>query len=409
MSARLNVAIATAGRFHVLDLARELAALGHDVRFYSYVPRRRAERFGLPRECHRGLLPFVFPILLLQRVGPKRCHSPLGRLMHRVLNRAVRFRLEPCEVFICMSGMYLEAAVNARERLGALIYLERGSRHIDSQKEILDSLKAPGLSVNTVDEWTVLRERAGYRFADRIVVPSLHAERSFCEKGVGPDRLFRNPYGVDLSMFPPTMAPVGSKPTLLYVGVWSFQKGVDVLVNAWKTLSRQMRLLHVGSSTDAPMPLREGFEHHDPVPQWELTRFYEEAHVFVLPSRHDGFGLVLSQALACGVPVVCTDRTGGEDLKRLLPDQAWIKVVPSGNAAALAQGIQEILPGALALKGERDLLGGSREQLSWAAYGRRYAQELVGTCEDRFSRRGSEDQRVLVGNGSRRAARVQSR
>ena len=42
-----RIAIATAGRFHVLDLARELAALGHEVRFYSMLPPSRTASFGL--------------------------------------------------------------------------------------------------------------------------------------------------------------------------------------------------------------------------------------------------------------------------------------------------------------------------------------------------------------------------
>ena len=57
MTRRFRVAIATAGRFHVLDLARELNALGYAVDFYSYVPKSRAVRFGLPSACHRSLRP----------------------------------------------------------------------------------------------------------------------------------------------------------------------------------------------------------------------------------------------------------------------------------------------------------------------------------------------------------------
>src|ERR1700730_4293441 len=46
--AELSVGIATSGRFHLLDLARELDSLGVNVRFYSYVSKRRAKSFGLP-------------------------------------------------------------------------------------------------------------------------------------------------------------------------------------------------------------------------------------------------------------------------------------------------------------------------------------------------------------------------
>jgi hypothetical protein len=54
MTGPLRVAIATAGRFHVLDLPRELTGLGYALDFYSYVPKLRAVRFGLPSACRRS-------------------------------------------------------------------------------------------------------------------------------------------------------------------------------------------------------------------------------------------------------------------------------------------------------------------------------------------------------------------
>ena len=71
------------------------------------------------------------------------------------------------------------------------------------------------------------------------------------------------------------------------------------------------------------------FVHIDPVPQTELARFYAEADAFVLASREDGFGVVLAQALASGLPVICTDRTGGADL---------------AHTPALAQRITRLYP-----------------------------------------------------------------
>ena len=67
-SSTLRVGIATSGRFHLLDLARELDGLGVDVQFYSYVPQKRAEKFGLPGRCHVALLPFLFPLVAMERL-----------------------------------------------------------------------------------------------------------------------------------------------------------------------------------------------------------------------------------------------------------------------------------------------------------------------------------------------------
>ena len=372
----MKIAIATTGRFHVLDLARELADLGHEVTFYTLVPRRRAVRFGLPARAHRGLLPWLFPLLALQRLGGAWLRQRIDPWMTDLADRLIARRLEPCDIFIGMSGLCVRCARAARERFGAKVFIERGSRHILSQQAILAALADKGLAADRVTSYAVRRELHGYAIADRIVVPSRHTVQSFIDEGVPADRLFRNPYGVELDMFPPTEAPLGLKPTLLFVGAWSYQKGVDLLVAAWRQLEG-VSLVHVGAIGDAPLPTDPGFAHHDPVAQWQLTVFYQRAHVFVLASRQEGLALVLAQALVSGLPIVCTDRTGGEDLRALMTEPDWVRVVRHDDSSALADGIRGMLPRALALTGKRDLLGSSRNALSWTAYGRRYSEELA--------------------------------
>ena len=90
----LRIAIATGGRFHVLDLARELDALGHEVQFYSYVPKARALKFGLPAHCHVSLLPLMWPLVAWERLQPKAAPELREKLLGFALNRAVMARLE---------------------------------------------------------------------------------------------------------------------------------------------------------------------------------------------------------------------------------------------------------------------------------------------------------------------------
>lgn len=378
---RLKVAFATVGRFWILDLARELAAMGHYVTFWSSVTRQGTASFGLPADAHRTLLPWLFPLLAVRRFGGARLSAWANRHIVVSTDRLIARRLEPCDVFIGMSGVAVESARVARTRYGARIYIERGSRHVHSQKAILDDLSRRGMAAETVPDWIVERELAGYALADRVVVPSVHVEQSFIEQGFPAEKLFRNPFGVDLSMFAPTTAPSDGPPTLLFVGAWSYRKGVDVLVAAWQQLD-DVRLLHVGAVVDAPLPDGPGFTHVEAVPQSRLREYYAQAHVFVLASREEGLALVQVQALACGVPLVCTDRTGGEDLQPMLEDPAWIMAVPCDDVTALAAAIRAMLTKAIGLRGERQLLGAAREQLGWAAYGRRYAQELARSAGD---------------------------
>ena len=140
-----------------------------------------------------------------------------------------------------------------------------------------------------------------------------------------------------------------------------------------------MRLTHVGPIGDLDFPTGDDrFVHVDPVPQPELARFYAAADVFVLASREDGFG---HGARRRPWPVVCRlfARTGpAAPISRTRPAlAARITLVPHDDVDALACAIArwrdrwragERLP----LLPETD-----REKLSWAAYARRYSDELL--------------------------------
>jgi starch synthase len=353
-------------------VARELETLGHDVRFYSYVPRNRAEQFGLPRHCHRSLLPWAMPILAGQRMGPGAWSGRLDIWLQQAVDSLAARLLEPCDVFIGMSGLCVKSAQVARAKFGAKIILERGSSHILAQKEILEAI--PGVSKPAVPEFNLRRELWGYEFADVVSIPSRHVERSFLERGCRKEKLFRNPYGVDVTMFPSTQKPQNEVPTLLFAGTWSLQKGCDILAKAVE--GQPWRLIHVGAMGDAPIPATPHFESRGFVPQTKLSVVYGQADVFVQSSRQEGLSLVQAQALGCGLPLVCTDRTGGEDLAEFLEDSSWVTVVKSGDATALRTGIEQALVKASTQTGARDVLGAARRRLSWRAYGERYGEEL---------------------------------
>ena len=68
----VKINIFSPGRFHVCDLARELDKHGFDVKFYSFVPTKRAMKFGLPKSCSASLFWPMVPFLVLERVIFKR-------------------------------------------------------------------------------------------------------------------------------------------------------------------------------------------------------------------------------------------------------------------------------------------------------------------------------------------------
>jgi glycosyltransferase involved in cell wall biosynthesis len=73
-----------------------------------------------------------------------------------------------------------------------------------------------------------------------------------------------------------------------------------------------------------------------PLPPGEVARCYRESSLFVLPSPIEGLAQVLLEAMASGIAVVATDRTGVNDC---MADGKEGRIVPAGDVDALAEAI----------------------------------------------------------------------
>lgn len=141
-------------------------------------------------------------------------------------------------------------------------------------------------------------------------------------------------------------SPPGSR--ILTVGTLKPVKNHSLLLRAFAKLDRpDARLMFVGdgSERDALLALASklgisdrvilaGF-HSDPTP------FYQTADLFALPSKYEGFGNVIVEAMACGTPVVSTDCPSGP--AEILGNGCWGRLTPVGDAEALAEAMNDAL------------------------------------------------------------------
>lgn len=365
---KIKINIASPGRFHVMDLARELDKCGFDVRFYSFVPDKRALHFGLRKECNASLFIWMTPFLLLSRLFPTLFFKSLTI---RVQDYLTGLLMRRCDVLIAMSGNYVYTLKRAKSK-GAIVILERGSKHILEQKRILESI--PSLKgMKPVPDINVKRELEGYRLADYISIASQHVKRSFVERNYPVRKLFVNPYGVDLSNFKPEKGV--KKYDVIMVGGWTYQKGIDLLIKACQDLD--LTLLHVGSIGDISFPNDIKFIQIDPVDQKMLHNYYNQAKIFVLPSRQEGMAMVQMQAIACGLPIVCSMHTGGKDIGELTGMKDWIFEMEDYSVEDLKRQIVR----ALEFEKICDPTKLRLNELSWEAYGKRYEQFLLNICK----------------------------
>jgi glycosyltransferase involved in cell wall biosynthesis len=144
----------------------------------------------------------------------------------------------------------------------------------------------------------------------------------------------------------------GTPLQLLCVGAVTPRKGYDVLIAALAPLIDIDWRLTIAGANDrdssvtgaleaqvAALGLTDRVTLSGVVVPATLDRFYESADVFVMPSLFEGYGMVLGEAMARGLPIVCT--TGGAAAETV-PDGAAIKVEP-GDADELARALESVL------------------------------------------------------------------
>ena len=361
----IKINILSPGRFHVCDLARELDKNGFDVKFYSFVPTRRAKKFGLPSHCSSNLYIPLFPFVAIERkfFPHKKWSSTLRRTIQDYLTS---YFMRKADITIAMSGEFNNSVKKAKER-GDIIIIERGSKHILEQKRILESIPTNKGKV-IIDEDNIKRETNDYENADYIAIASEHVKRSFLIHHYPENKLFVNPYGVDVSMFHPAPS-VEKLYDLIMVGGWSLRKGCDLIIEAVRRTG--LRFLHVGGIIDSEFPEEDNFTHIDPVDEKRLPDYYHQAKVFIFPSREDGFGMVLSQALACNLPIVGSPNCGAPDLKGMVENPNYIIIFDDYTVEAISTAVKEALMNYKSLGG-RSYAGDAISNLTWEAYGKRY-------------------------------------
>ena len=178
-------------------------------------------------------------------------------------------------------------------------------------------------------------EQGTYRDPDPLVIAISRVVASELERfhGVAPERVRVVHNGVDVDGFrppasreaaraalPPAERPADEGMVFLFVGMYFRRKGLQTLLRALAGLRDDpWTLMVVGGDDEEPFRAiaQEGgiadrvrFLGHRP----QVTPYMQAADAFVFPTEYEPFGLVISEALACGTPVITSARAGGAEL-----------------------------------------------------------------------------------------------
>jgi glycosyltransferase involved in cell wall biosynthesis len=316
----MEVTVSVFSRFHAFYLANQLEKRGYLRRIITSYPKFEVQKYGIP--------PAKVSSLVLHELASRGWRRLPGRLtrdlnpeifLHEMFDRdASRHIPSDTDVYVGWSSFSERGLLRARQG-GAVTVIERGSAHIETQRDLLtEEYEQFGLRPELPHPSIVEKEKREYELADYISVPSGFAKRTFLDHGYSESKLLHVPYGVDLENFSP-LPRSDDVFRVVYAGSMSLRKGVPYLLQAFAELRLPgAELWLIGPVRPEIVPFLQRYEgtfrYFGRVPQAQLSWYYSQGSVFALCSIEEGMAMVLPQAMACGLPVICTTNTGGEDL-----------------------------------------------------------------------------------------------
>jgi len=400
----LGAALATANLLSEFHTCLDYPA---DERWLGFVPegwRREARRRRLPD----ALKPFarLHPWRELARLFALRRLLPaLGRhetgfcsidQIYQSLDRQVAARLPACSasraVYLYEDGAL--ASFTAARARGLTRFYDlpigywRAAKRILSEEAEL-SPEWAGTMPTLVDSPAKLaRKDAELAQADTVFVASTFTRNTLAEAPHAPTDVVVTPYGAPLILAArptPARAP-GTPFRVLFVGSLGQRKGTRYLLEAMAALGPGFELTLIGTLPAARCdPLAAALRRHRHIPSLphgEILAEMSRHHAFVFPSLFEGFGLVLLEAMACGLPVIATPHTAAPDIVREGRDGF---IVPIRDTAAIAERLTWLA----ADEDRRQTMGQQArcraQQFTWDSY----TKSMISAISTRLTMRAS--------------------
>jgi starch synthase len=228
-------------------------------------------------------------------------------------------------------------------------------------------------ALNIKPDWQIKDEDEEINKADKVVVASSFTKSTLVWAGHDVSKIIINPYGVSSTEFKPIESKAIDKLKFVFVGLVDARKGIPLLLKVWKQLTvSNAELYLIGpisketiaiSQKEVPNVYIKG-----KIPFSELKKTLNEYDVMVFPSFFEGFGLVILEAMAAGLPVITTDATAGPDI--IDNTEGW--VIESGNEKQLSDAIKFCCENPDIVKEKSQTSRNKALQFTWDAYGERW-------------------------------------
>ncbi|MEO0508500.1 MAG: glycosyltransferase [Verrucomicrobiota bacterium] len=320
-------------------------------------------------------LPFRVSHYLAWRVSRIRRFIPdLYNYFDRLACRRLKLN-QSASVAHLWSGTSLNTLRWAKQHFGGKLVVERSGSHIELQYQMLceeaerTKNKLGGMPVFDPD----LRKRMleEYELADTILVPSEYAKKTFVDCGLPADKVEVIPLGTNAKAVE-SLPAKKSRLSVLFVGGEPLRKGLFTLLDVWESLAPDADLYVVTDHSRVPSDKHDiaGVNFLPFMDHSALTQLMSECHLLCLPSVEDGFGMVVSEAMAMGTAVLVSTNCGASELVNHGFNGS---IFSAGDAASLMENLSQLLASEERLLEMCDHARTSLDGASWAAYGQKLA------------------------------------
>jgi glycosyltransferase involved in cell wall biosynthesis len=304
-------------RFNAPITALALSQTNLDFNIYTSSPRRKWPVKSQDRILFRPL-PFKI-IEYFLRFKRNRYIREIDAIFY---DKIVSTFSRDCDIFHGWATFALETAKKHKNKDVPFI-LDRACPHIEFQQNLLQEEAELTKSIyNPVSNKFLERCLEEYELADQILVPSLYSSNSFLEKGFKKDKIKILKLNAN---FTPKKRKIFSQQAdsfvLGTVGGNPLRKGIKYLVDAWQELKLPRSQLLIKTDEFELEKNKELFQRIKKdktiiIVSYvnNIEDFYIRCDLFCLPSIDDGFGLVVLEAMGCGIPVIATKNVGASEM-----------------------------------------------------------------------------------------------
>lgn len=316
--------------FHMVEQAQQLERFGILEKFITGIPKFATSKHKLPKSRVISLwksfaisyLNSKFRIFSSQNIYDKivrASHNTFSKDLSKYLNKNIDF-------FIGLSSFCYEGLLRANE-LGVFSLVDHGSLHQKfEQNELFLESEKFGFLIGGINkyQWLIDKQEEEYKIAQKVMVLSSLAKKTFIEQGIDEKKILVNNLGVSIKNFR-DIEKEDKKFRVLFCGNVVPAKGIHYLLKSFNLLDLPNAELWIVGDTNylkkdsifekyIKKYITSKVKFKGKIASNEIYKFFSQCSILVLPSLSDGFGKVVSEAMACKLPVIVSQNTGAKDL-----------------------------------------------------------------------------------------------